>query len=63
MNNIHKWECWKSYREYLRYRYHLEVINAQVYSKRKVPMRYNFEIYEEKLKALCQEKVEWQKPY
>ncbi|GAB6992133.1 hypothetical protein JCM16418A_41840 [Paenibacillus pini] len=58
MNNIHKWKCWDSYRHFLLYRYHSEVMNAQVYSQRKLPMRHSLETCEEMMKALCQEMLE-----
>lgn len=54
INNIHKWKCWNSYRHFLLYRYHIDVMNAQVYSQRNVPLRHNLEAYKEKMRALCQ---------
>ncbi|WP_139994819.1 TniQ family protein [Paenibacillus paridis] len=57
MNNIHKWKWWGSYRNYLLYRYHIDVMNAQVYSRRKVPMRHNIESYQEQMIDLCREMI------
>ncbi len=53
MNNVYKWKCWNSYRHYLQYRYHFEVMNALVFSKRKVPVRHNIKTYEEEVISLC----------
>ncbi|QTH41659.1 TniQ family protein [Cohnella sp. LGH] len=58
MNNIHKWSCWNSYRHFLLYRYHPRVMNAIVFSKRKVPLRHDIKDYENKIESLCRSMLE-----
>lgn len=54
INDVYKWECWNSYRHYLIYRYHIDVMNAQVYSRRKAPLRHELMQLKKNVKSYWQ---------